>query len=582
MDQRTNGQQGSGSQPRRARIDRSQIPDIGPTAPRGGGAGTHTRTSGQPTGDAFGGEPQRPQAVDPFRPVAQQPTQQQARSRAAAPVRRANPNGNGFDVGAVMPKSIQNARKTGPGRAALIAIGVLIAIVLVAYIGVSVYFHDRFMPHTTVGDIDLSLMTSKDAEQTLSDAIGSYGLAIEGEGFTLDLTSSDAGVSIDAPAVVDAMLSDVNPWAWPIGLIGAHDETDRLVATLNGTGLEDAVRAAVAAFNETAEQPTNASIAYDEATGAFAVTPDQVGTALDADKVLALADEAVAALEPTVKLTPDVLVQPTLFANDPVLATAVSTANTMITADLSLTMAGTAAGEVDKSLISQWIYLDENHAAALDGGALAQWVSSLAAKLNTVGGTRSYTREDGKAITVSGGSYGWEIDEAGLQTAIHDGIMAGTVGEIAIPCTIEGTGYKPGARDWGNRYADVDLSEQYARLYDDSGTVIWESSIISGDPTPGEDRETPTGVWYLNNKESPSTLNTYEKGKDEPNKTKVEYWMPFQGNLVGFHDAWWQPGFGGTMYKDGYGSHGCVNLPSDKAEELYGLINKGDVVVVHW
>ena len=34
-------------------------------------------------------------------------------------------------------------------------------------------------------------------------------------------------------------------------------------------------------------------------------------------------------------------------------------------------------------------------------------------------------------------------------------------------------------------------------------------------------------------------------------------------------------------YASGYGSHGCVNLPSDKAAELYDLMQLADVVVVH-
>ncbi len=31
-----------------------------------------------------------------------------------------------------------------------------------------------------------------------------------------------------------------------------------------------------------------------------------------------------------------------------------------------------------------------------------------------------------------------------------------------------------------------------------------------------------------------------------------------------------------------YGSHGCVNLPTDKAAEIYGIIQNGDPVIVHW
>ena len=57
--------------------------------------------------------------------------------------------------------------------------------------------------------------------------------------------------------------------------------------------------------------------------------------------------------------------------------------------------------------------------------------------------------------------------------------------------------------------------------------------------------------------------------------------MPFDGNAIGFHDATWQAAFGGTRYKSGFGSHGCVNLSYSKAQELYGIIQVGDVVIVH-
>ena len=33
--------------------------------------------------------------------------------------------------------------------------------------------------------------------------------------------------------------------------------------------------------------------------------------------------------------------------------------------------------------------------------------------------------------------------------------------------------------DWGKRYIDVDLTEQYARFYDENGVCFWETVIIS-------------------------------------------------------------------------------------------------------
>ena len=72
-----------------------------------------------------------------------------------------------------------------------------------------------------------------------------------------------------------------------------------------------------------------------------------------------------------------------------------------------------------------------------------------------------------------------------------------------------------------------------------------------------------------------------ETGKPEY-QTEVRTWMPFVGNYIGLHDADWQPAFGDARYASGFGSHGCVNLPVDKATALYDLIATGDVVVCHW
>lgn len=55
--------------------------------------------------------------------------------------------------------------------------------------------------------------------------------------------------------------------------------------------------------------------------------------------------------------------------------------------------------------------------------------------------------------------------------------------------------------------------------------------------------------------------------------------MPFNGN-VGMHDASWRSSFGADIYLRN-GSHGCVNLPSKKAEVIYGYVEQGEPVIVY-
>ena len=58
--------------------------------------------------------------------------------------------------------------------------------------------------------------------------------------------------------------------------------------------------------------------------------------------------------------------------------------------------------------------------------------------------------------------------------------------------------------------------------------------------------------------------------RGEDYATPVSYWMAVYGN-IGIHDATWRRKFGGSIYKTG-GSHGCINMPPDKAGELYNII----------
>lgn len=472
-------------------------------------------------------------------------------------------------------------RRHKPLKILGITFGVIVALLLMAYAGVALYFTDRFMPNSSIGDINVSLMSAGDAEKVLTDSIEDYKLSVDGQGFSLKLNATDAGLSIDEGKVVHDMLSDMNPWAWPFELRKDHDETAKLVATYNGTGLEDAIRSAVAAFNEGVTQPTDAAIGYDEARASFVVRPEAVGTALDADAVIKAADDAVAVLDPQVKLTSEQLLKPAVLSSDPKLTAAADEANTMIKADLELLMAGTVAGTVDASRISQWVTLADDLTVTLDESALTTWVDELAAVCNTVGTQRTYMRPDGKVVTVAGGTYGWEVDKDALLTLVKDAVANGTASSVDIPCTQTGDAYNgAGSQDWGNRYIDLDLSEQHARFYDASGTIIWETDVITGKPD-GE-HDTPTGVYMVNTMASPSKLIGYN-GNEKIYETEVQYWMPFVGNYIGFHDADWQTsGFGGTMYADGFGSHGCVNLSPSKAAELYGMLSSGDTVVSHW
>ena len=64
-----------------------------------------------------------------------------------------------------------------------------------------------------------------------------------------------------------------------------------------------------------------------------------------------------------------------------------------------------------KPLISTWLKYDDNMQVSLDENAVREWMREFGKKYDTVGTTRTITTPNGKTAEVSGGTYGWSVDE---------------------------------------------------------------------------------------------------------------------------------------------------------------------------
>lgn len=465
-----------------------------------------------------------------------------------------------------------------------ITAGAAAALCLVVYLGGVAMFATHYLPNTTVAGIDVSFRSPEEMQHLLDESVDDYSMKVVGNGLNFTVTSDAADISADSAAAADAVLTSINAWEWPALVFGKHDLTSVLADAISADGLKDVVNAEVQKINdaEDATLPVDAHVAYNTKIHQFEIVSETMGTKLNPTEVMNQVLTGVVNLQPKVVILSDALVQPKVFASDKRLASAASQANKMIKANVELKMEGYVVSHVNPDISSKWVTFtpEPKLEAVFSEEALAAWAEEVAASCSTVGAERTYTRPDGKEITVSGGVYGWQIDSSGLAEQIIAAVKAGETATIDIPVLQSGTGFKGlGGQDWGTRYVDVDLSEQYARFYGEGGDIIWEAPIVSGNPNRGN--STPTGVWSANRKASPSKLIGQMVNGAPEYETTVQYWMPFQGNMVGFHDATWQPYYGGSLYLTN-GSHGCINLSYSAAQALYDIFNQGDVVVVHY
>lgn len=489
-------------------------------------------------------------------------------------------------------KNIKIPKKRKVGKTIAICLCTILCFAALVYFAGVVAFSYVAMPNTMLDGTNVSLKTYSEIASQKNLHVTNYATTVTSNDFSLRLQGSSVDLSFDKNAYAENLASQQDSWKWPLLILENHELKDASdVATLNSEKLTTLVSEAVEEYNKKATQPTNAQVVFSQEQDAYIIKQEEVGTALDAEKTSEYLAKALANMPDSIELDDTCLLQPSLSSEDSNLKTAADNANTFLKSSVPLTLGGMDAGTVTKAQISEWIVIDENNTATLDETKLAEWVSeNIGKKYDTAGSSRTYKRPDGKTVTVDstskfwGNYYGWITDEASLVTKLVEAIKNGSTSTIDIP-TKQTAAKVPdeGGKDWGNRYIDCDLSEQYVRMYDDSGNLIWSAPCVTG--CTDKDYGTPAGVYVLNSNRATGDVEL--RGKIDPATNEPEYishvtyWMPFINNSFAFHDASWRSNFGGSIYVSN-GSHGCVNLPSDKAAELWNLCKVGDVVIVHY
>ena len=213
-----------------------------------------------------------------------------------------------------------------------------------------------------------------------------------------------------------------------------------------------------------------------------------------------------------------------------------------------------------------------------DPEKVAEFVKGLKAEYDIIGSDREFTSLTGKTFKVSGGDYGWIVDEEEEAEQLEKDINSHEDVTREPVFSQKGNGEYSRTLELGDTYIDVDLTKQHV-IYFEKGKKKFECDCVSGCTAAGHN--TPTGVYDIKGKSrNVKLVGGGKKGSRGYYESFVSYWMPFLGASYGLHDASWRSNFGGDIYKYS-GSHGCVNLPTNKAPELYDMISVGTIVIIH-
>lgn len=463
------------------------------------------------------------------------------------------------------------------GKIATITIASIVAACGVIYIGMGLFFQNHFVFNTTVNGVDYSLESPSKVEKIMKQKVNNYALTIVGSDGSREAISGDEiGVTYESGGEVEELIKQQEGWAWISSLFEKNEIITSVGVSYDETALAQKIDSLNCVSNEGKLPSENAKPVFNN--GKFEVQAEVQGTQVNKEKLTEVVKSAVDGFQAEVNLKDSGCYQdPTYTSTSPEVQAACDSMNSYLNASVTYDFSPNTE-VVDADDIAQWLTVDDSMNVTFNEASVGDYVANLAAKYDTVGSTRTFVSAgSGQTVTISGGEFGWKIDQEAETALLIDNIKNGEV------VTREPEYYSKGktrdeGNDIGDTYAEVDLTNQ-VMYYVSGGSVVMSTNIVSGNPNTGH--ATPTGVHRILYKESPSTLKgTQDENGNYEYETKVTFWMPFTNDGCGFHDATWQPTFGGSWYLTN-GSHGCINMSYSDAEKLYSLIQTRDPVIVH-
>lgn len=460
----------------------------------------------------------------------------------------------------------RKVRKGVSGKWLLIPAFILI-IGITGYFAGVVYYKSHFFKGTNVYGTDVSQMEVQDFEEGLS----SYSLKIiqkdkDGMEFEEEFSSDALGLTVSSTDELVKIIEEQNEWLWPM----QHSAVYAGKPTFIGCDMDKIKEVAGSLSNmqkENITKPKDAYISGYKKGKGYEIISETQGNELDAQAVIKAVESAVKGLKTEINCEElGLYKKPDITSDDKKLNKLLTKLNKYTSTNITYEF-GDNTEVLNGDTINKWISVKKGK-VKIDENEVAEFVASIRRKYDTIFRPRKFKTSYGETITIAEGDYGWWMNTPQEIKELTKLIKKGRQGK-RIPCYYQ-TADRYGKRDYGDTYVEVNLTAQHVILYKD-GEMVLETDCVTGNSARGFD--TPAGVYGITYKQRDATLN------GENYSTPVNYWMPFNKN-IGLHDAGWRSSFGGELYKTS-GSHGCVNLPPEKAKQIYDVIQTGTPVICY-
>lgn len=442
----------------------------------------------------------------------------------------------------------------------------ILAGIFLAYLAASVYFMEHFFLGTAVNGENVEFQTVKQVNSLILEQAEGYGLTLLERGGTEEsVTAQQLGMSFSETENVRNYKRVQNGFLWP--RMFWQQDTYQIAPDITfDEETFDETLASLSCVRE-GEEPEDARV--ELTADGYELYPEQQGSRIKEDVLKEQVRAAAETLTETVDLEEAGCYEaPSLTADSPEITELTVKLDQWFATEVTYEF-GSQTEVVDSSVVAGFIQLDGCE-ASLSEEAVRAWVAGLADRRDTYKKSRQFNSTLRGVITVSGGNYGWQIDQETETAALLASVEKGETAAKQPAWSREGKAWGDN-NDVGDTYIEVDMGAQHMWAYKD-GALLIDTDVVTGNIS--RNYGTPSMVAAIQYKDRNAVL------RGDNYATPVKYWMPFYGNY-GIHDASWRREFGGTVYLTN-GSHGCVNTPPAAMRVIFENMDSGTPVVLYY
>lgn len=442
----------------------------------------------------------------------------------------------------------------------------ILAGIFLAYLAASVYFMEHFFLGTAVNGENVEFQTVKQVNSLILEQAEGYGLTLLERGGTEEsVMAQQLGMSFSETENVRNYKRVQNGFLWP--RMFWQQDTYQIAPDITfDEETFDETLASLSCVRE-GEEPEDARV--ELTADGYELYPEQQGSRIKEDVLKEQVRAAAETLTETVDLEEAGCYEaPSLTADSPEITELAAKLDQWFATEVTYEF-GSQTEVVDSSVVAGFIQLDGCE-ASLSEEAVRAWVAGLADRRDTYKKSRQFNSTLRGVITVSGGNYGWQIDQETETAALLASVEKGETAAKQPAWSREGKAWGDN-NDVGDTYIEVDMGAQHMWAYKD-GALLIDTDVVTGNIS--RNYGTPSLVAAIQYKDRNAVL------RGDNYATPVKYWMPFYGNY-GIHDASWRREFGGTVYLTN-GSHGCVNTPPAAMKVIFENMDSGTPVVLYY